>query len=210
MGLSRRRNAAGVSEPLRPRNRLRGIVSACVPATREEDGKSIRRRGPVFGMRRLRGFRCEWTEAGCRAFSLLFTLALRLRCLSRAAGNGILRGLEKGSPGEGSVGSKFENIREVRKTDAGGARAVERAAACAALRQAFSGCALAFFGLAVVRIWIQCNLYGNYVLSDAGLVSVVINFVRASRSPFCWWRSPCAVCWGVDSRRRSSGSPLRP
>lgn len=76
------------------------------------------------------------------------------------------------------MGSKFENIREVRKTDAGGARAVERAAACAALRQAFSGCTLAFFGLAVVRIWIQCNLYGNYVLSDAGLVSVVINFVR--------------------------------
>ena len=178
MGLSCRRNAAGVSEPLRPRNRLRGIVSACVPATREEDSKSIRRRGPVFGMRRLRGSRCEWTEAGCRAFSLLFTLALRLRRLSRAAGNGILRGLEKGSPGEGSVGSKFENIREVRRTDADGSCAAERAAACAALRQAFGGCTLAFFGLAVVRIWIQCNLYGNYVLSDAGLVSVVINFVR--------------------------------
>lgn len=76
------------------------------------------------------------------------------------------------------MGSDFENIREVRKTDAGGGRAVERAAACAALGQAFSGCTLAFFGLAVVRIWIQCNLYGNYVLSDAGLVSVVINFVR--------------------------------
>lgn len=46
------------------------------------------------------------------------------------------------------------------------------------MHQALEGCALAFFGLAVVRIWIQCNLYGNYVLSDAGLVSVVINFVR--------------------------------
>ena len=46
------------------------------------------------------------------------------------------------------------------------------------MHQAFEGCTLAFFGLAVVRIWIQCNLYGNYVLSDAGLVSVVINFVR--------------------------------
>lgn len=76
------------------------------------------------------------------------------------------------------MGSDFGNIREVRKADAGGLRAIERAAACAALRQAFGGCALAFFGLAVVRIWIQCNLYGNYVLSDAGLVSVVINFVR--------------------------------
>lgn len=177
MGLPCRRNAAGVSEPLRPRNRLRGIVSACVPATREEDGKSIRRCGPVFGMRRLRGSRCEWTEAGCRAFSLLllwhcfewFIAGCRKRYTA---------GLEKGSPGEGSVGSDFENICEVRKTDVGGARAVERAAACAALGQAFSGCTLAFFGLAVVRIWIQCNLYGNYVLSDAGLVSVVINFVR--------------------------------
>lgn len=76
------------------------------------------------------------------------------------------------------MGSKFENIREVRRTDADGSRAAERAAARAALRQAFEGCTLAFFGLAVVRIWIQCNLYGNYVLSDAGLVSVVINFVR--------------------------------
>ena len=46
------------------------------------------------------------------------------------------------------------------------------------MRQAFEGCTLAFFGLAVVRMWIQCNLYGNYVLSDAGLVSIVINFVR--------------------------------
>lgn len=46
------------------------------------------------------------------------------------------------------------------------------------MHQALEGCTLAFFGLAVVRIWIQCNLYGNYVLSDAGLVSVVINFVR--------------------------------
>ena len=65
------------------------------------------------------------------------------------------------------MGSKFENIREVR-----------RAAARTAMHQALEGCTLAFFGLAVVRIWIQCNLYGNYVLSDAGLVSVVINFVR--------------------------------
>ena len=46
------------------------------------------------------------------------------------------------------------------------------------MHQALEGYTLAFFGLAVVRIWIQCNLYGNYVLSDAGLVSVVINFVR--------------------------------
>lgn len=76
------------------------------------------------------------------------------------------------------MGSKFENIREVHRTDADGSRAVERAAARAAVRQALGGCTLAFFGLAVVRIWIQCNLYGNYVLSDAGLVSVVINFVR--------------------------------
>ena len=53
-----------------------------------------------------------------------------------------------------------------------------RAAARGRMRQAFEGCTLAFFGLAVVRMWIQCNLYGNYVLSDAGLVSVVINFVR--------------------------------
>lgn len=53
-----------------------------------------------------------------------------------------------------------------------------RAAARERLRQVFGGCTLAFFGLAVVRIWIQCNLYENYVLSDAGLVSVVINFVR--------------------------------
>ena len=76
------------------------------------------------------------------------------------------------------MGSKFENIREVRRADADGSRAVERAAARAAVRQALGGCTLAFFGLAVVRIWIQCNLYGNYVLSDAGLVSIVINFVR--------------------------------
>ena len=76
------------------------------------------------------------------------------------------------------MGSDFENIREVRRADADGSRAVERAAARAAVRQAFEGCTLAFFGLAVVRIWIQCNLYGNYVLSDAGLVSIVINFVR--------------------------------
>lgn len=76
------------------------------------------------------------------------------------------------------MGSKFENIREVRRTDADGSRAAERAAARTAMHQALEGCALAFFGLAVVRIWIQCNLYGNYVLSDAGLVSVVINFVR--------------------------------
>lgn len=71
------------------------------------------------------------------------------------------------------MGSKFENIREVRRADA-----VGRATARTAMRQAFEGCTLAFFGLAVVRIWIQCNLYGNYVLSDAGLVSIVINFVR--------------------------------
>ena len=76
------------------------------------------------------------------------------------------------------MGSDFENIREVRKADVGGLRAVGRATACMAMRRALSGCTLAFFGLAVVRIWIQCNLYGNYVLSDAGLVSVVINFVR--------------------------------
>ena len=76
------------------------------------------------------------------------------------------------------MGSDFGNIREVRKADAGGLRAVERAAARAAMRQALGGCTLAFFGLAVVRLWIQCNLYGNYVLSDAGLVSIVINFVR--------------------------------
>ena len=76
------------------------------------------------------------------------------------------------------MGSDFENIREVRRADADGLRAVERAAARAAVRQALGGCTLAFFGLAVVRIWIQCNLYGNYVLSDAGLVSVIINFVR--------------------------------
>ena len=76
------------------------------------------------------------------------------------------------------MGSDFENIREVRRTDADGSRAVGRAAARTAMHQALEGCTLAFFGLAVVRIWIQCNLYGNYVLSDAGLVSVVINFVR--------------------------------
>ena len=71
------------------------------------------------------------------------------------------------------MGSDFENIREVRRADA-----VGRATARTAMRQALEGCTLAFFGLAVVRIWIQCNLYGNYVLSDAGLVSIVINFVR--------------------------------
>ena len=76
------------------------------------------------------------------------------------------------------MGSDFENIREVRRSDADGSRAVERAAARAVMRQALGGCTFAFFGLAVVRIWIQCNLYGNYVLSDAGLVSIVINFVR--------------------------------
>lgn len=76
------------------------------------------------------------------------------------------------------MGSDFENIREVRKADVDGLRAVGRATACTAMHRALSGCTLAFFGLAVVRIWIQCNLYGNYVLSDAGLVSVVINFVR--------------------------------
>ena len=74
------------------------------------------------------------------------------------------------------MGSNSENIRGSRA--ASGARAAEGADARVNVRQAFAGCTLAFFGLAVVRIWIQCNLYGNYVLSDAGLVSVVINFVR--------------------------------
>lgn len=76
------------------------------------------------------------------------------------------------------MGSDFENIREARKAGDGRSRAVERGTARAAMRRALGGCTLAFFGLAVVRIWIQCNLYGNYVLSDAGLVSIVINFVR--------------------------------
>ena len=76
------------------------------------------------------------------------------------------------------MGSKFENIREVRRTDADGSRAAEKAAARTALHQALEGCYLAFLGRAVGGIWVQCNLYGNYVLSDAGLVSVVINFVR--------------------------------
>ena len=76
------------------------------------------------------------------------------------------------------MGSDFENIREARKAGDDRSRAVERGTARAAMRRALGGCTLAFFGLAVVRIWIQCNLYGNYVLSDAGLVSIVINFVR--------------------------------
>ena len=76
------------------------------------------------------------------------------------------------------MGSDFENIREARKAGDDRSRAVERGTARAAMCRALGGCTLAFFGLAVVRIWIQCNLYGNYVLSDAGLVSVVINFVR--------------------------------
>ena len=76
------------------------------------------------------------------------------------------------------MGSDFENIREARKAGDDRSRAVERGTARAAMCRALGGCTLAFFGLAVVRIWIQCNLYGNYVLSDAGLVSIVINFVR--------------------------------
>ena len=76
------------------------------------------------------------------------------------------------------MGSDVENIREARKAGDDRSRAVERGTARAAMCRALGGCTLAFFGLAVVRIWIQCNLYGNYVLSDAGLVSIVINFVR--------------------------------
>ena len=76
------------------------------------------------------------------------------------------------------MGSDFENIREARKAGDDRSRAVERGTARAAMCRALGSCTLAFFGLAVVRIWIQCNLYGNYVLSDAGLVSIVINFVR--------------------------------
>ncbi|WP_283170711.1 helix-turn-helix transcriptional regulator [Curtanaerobium respiraculi] len=49
-----------------------------------------------------------------------------------------------------------------------------------ALSRAFAGLQLSFFGLALVRVWIQCILYDRYLLSDAGVVSLGINFPRAA------------------------------
>lgn len=55
---------------------------------------------------------------------------------------------------------------------------VARNAGSGGWTQMLQGMSWSFLGLAAVRIWIQCIMYGRYVASDNGVLSVLINLSR--------------------------------